>query len=162
MKDWTAASRGECRKETHKDMSETWLITVAINKTVFLWSSESILTDQVRQEQVVHLLSDPGHSQQAADHWGKVLWRSGGQVTFSSISLASHHSEGRVRMATEWERVTQAVKNSVLAARDPVWGLLSGAAKSDQLIFLSGAQRELPVVIKLPFTAAYLIHSGSL
>lgn len=34
--DWTAASRGECGKETHKDMSETWLITVAINKTVFL------------------------------------------------------------------------------------------------------------------------------
>jgi len=37
-----------------------------------------ILTDQVGEEQVVHLLSDPGHRQQAADDGGKVLWRAGG------------------------------------------------------------------------------------
>ena len=35
----------------------------------------ALLTDQVGEEEVVHLLSDEGHGQQAADHQGKVLRR---------------------------------------------------------------------------------------
>ena len=34
-----------------------------------------VLTNQVGEEEVMHLLSDEGHGKQAADHQGKVLWR---------------------------------------------------------------------------------------
>lgn len=49
----------------------------------------NLLTDQVGQEQVVYLLSDPGHCQQAADHGGKVLWRAGRSHYIQATQTAS-------------------------------------------------------------------------
>lgn len=81
---------------------------------------------------------------------------------YIQLNFISRSSFRRKRQNGHWMRMSQTGCEKLCYGCGPVWGLLSGAAKSVQLIFLSGAQRELPVVIKLPFTAAYSIHSGSL